>query len=39
VSFSLTHASSLQALQIWKLELQQKWLTMVVVVLLLLLLQ
>jgi len=27
VSFSLSHTSPLQALQIWKLELQQKWLT------------
>jgi hypothetical protein len=44
VSFSLSHTSPLQTLQIWKLELQQKWLTVLVVVvvvvlLLLLLLQ
>jgi hypothetical protein len=32
VSVSLTHRTLLQALQVWKLELQQKWLTVVVVV-------
>jgi len=36
VSISLSHTSPLQALRVWKLDLQQKWLTMVAVVLLLL---